>query len=77
MKLKKNVSDKNCLAIIKHTQAFISKGEEAFSLNDPLDCNIQSGNLMGNDFTGTQTYLHWHTPLPGTKSSLSLLPRRA
>lgn len=24
----------------------------------------------------THTHLHWHTPLPGTKSSLSLLPQR-
>lgn len=31
----------------------------------------------GSDFTVTHTYLHWRTPLPGTKSSLSLLPQRA
>lgn len=34
-------------------------------------------SLRGNDFTVTHTYLHSRTPLPDTKSSLSLSPQRA
>lgn len=76
MKLKK-VSDKNPSDNYKiYKSIHIKRGRSIFTY-EPFDCNIQSSNLRGNDFTGTQTYLHWHTPLPGTKSSLSLLPQRA